>query len=253
MADTFANTYPTENTDISYLYAEKSDGNFVRHPISKVASSIGVTTGDIFYASATNTLAKLPIGTTGQGLTVSAGLPAWGTVGSTTTLIQRQTGAAVASIAFTTGLTTAYDEFFFVLTDVYPATNATNILMTISLDGGSNYLSGSYAYSDMGVTYSGAATASNSGSASTSSWVLSKTVGGSVANSADGIVRFYPRAANASVVSSTVYKGTTATNYPFISDVGGMLATASRADAVKFAAASGNINGTIALYGIKNT
>src|SRR6056300_299640 len=36
------------------------------------------TTGDILYASGTNTLAKLAIGTTGQVLKVSGGLPAWG-------------------------------------------------------------------------------------------------------------------------------------------------------------------------------
>lgn len=35
------------------------------------------TTGDILYASATNTLAKLGIGSTGQVLTVSGGIPAW--------------------------------------------------------------------------------------------------------------------------------------------------------------------------------
>ncbi len=37
------------------------------------------TTGDILYASASNTLSKLPVGTTGQVLTVSGGVPAWGT------------------------------------------------------------------------------------------------------------------------------------------------------------------------------
>ena len=35
------------------------------------------TTGDILYASGTNTLAKLALGTTGQVLKVSGGLPAW--------------------------------------------------------------------------------------------------------------------------------------------------------------------------------
>jgi hypothetical protein len=35
------------------------------------------TTGDILYASASNTLSKLPIGTAGQLLTVTAGAPAW--------------------------------------------------------------------------------------------------------------------------------------------------------------------------------
>lgn len=36
------------------------------------------TTGDILYASATNTLNKLGIGSTGQVLTVASGLPSWG-------------------------------------------------------------------------------------------------------------------------------------------------------------------------------
>jgi len=35
------------------------------------------TTGDILYASAANTLSKLPIGTNGQFLTISSGIPAW--------------------------------------------------------------------------------------------------------------------------------------------------------------------------------
>ena len=40
------------------------------------------TTGDILYASATNTLSKLAIGSTGQVLTVSSGVPAWATPAS---------------------------------------------------------------------------------------------------------------------------------------------------------------------------
>jgi hypothetical protein len=35
------------------------------------------TTGDILYASATNTLSKLPAGTNGQVLTLAAGIPSW--------------------------------------------------------------------------------------------------------------------------------------------------------------------------------
>lgn len=40
------------------------------------------TTGDILYASATNTLAKRAIGTTGQVLTVAGGVPTWATPAS---------------------------------------------------------------------------------------------------------------------------------------------------------------------------
>ena len=41
------------------------------------------TTGDILYASASNTLAKLPIGSSGQLLSVSGGVPAWSAPPST--------------------------------------------------------------------------------------------------------------------------------------------------------------------------
>ena len=39
------------------------------------------TTGDILYSSATDTLSKLGVGTNGQVLTVTAGVPAWGAAG----------------------------------------------------------------------------------------------------------------------------------------------------------------------------
>jgi hypothetical protein len=42
--------------------------------------------GDIIYASAANTLAKRAIGTSGQVLTVSGGVPVWATVLLTTTV-----------------------------------------------------------------------------------------------------------------------------------------------------------------------
>lgn len=55
---------------------------------SPVAATLGgtaqttYTTGDLLYASAANTLSKLAIGTTGQSLTVSGGIPAWTTASS---------------------------------------------------------------------------------------------------------------------------------------------------------------------------
>ena len=43
------------------------------------------TTGDSLYASATNTLSKLTVGTTGQVLTVAGGVPSWATPAAGTT------------------------------------------------------------------------------------------------------------------------------------------------------------------------
>ena len=60
---------------------------------AKTAKATLTTTGDIYYASAANTPARLGIGTTGQVLNVASGVPAWATASaggmtllSTTTL-----------------------------------------------------------------------------------------------------------------------------------------------------------------------
>ena len=60
------------------------------------------TTGDLLYASGANTLAKLPVGTTGQVLKVAAGVPSWDTdsAGSGTVTSVDLSGG-------TTGLTTS--------------------------------------------------------------------------------------------------------------------------------------------------
>lgn len=58
------------------------------------------TTGDLLYASGANTLSKLPIGTTGQVLKVTAGAPAWGTdstgTGTVTSIAQSFTGGLIS-------------------------------------------------------------------------------------------------------------------------------------------------------------
>ena len=57
------------------------------------------TAGDIIYASAANTVAKLAIGTNGQRLVVAAGLPSWATdttVGTVTSVAQSFTGGLIS-------------------------------------------------------------------------------------------------------------------------------------------------------------
>jgi len=46
---------------------------------AKIAKTLTTTTGDIIYASSANTPARLGIGSTGQALTVSGGVPSWAT------------------------------------------------------------------------------------------------------------------------------------------------------------------------------
>jgi hypothetical protein len=54
---------------------------------AKTAKSTLTTTGDIYYASAANTPARLGIGSSAQVLTVSGGIPAWATPSAGATFI----------------------------------------------------------------------------------------------------------------------------------------------------------------------
>jgi hypothetical protein len=65
------------------------------------------TTGDIIYASATNTLSKLPVGSTNQVLTIAGGVPTWAATQSTMVYpsagIPNSTGSAWGTSYTTTG------------------------------------------------------------------------------------------------------------------------------------------------------
>jgi hypothetical protein len=80
----YGGTGLTSFTSGGALYAT-STSSLTSGTLPTTSGGTGVatyTTGDVIYASATNTLAKLPIGSTGQVLTVSGGIPSWGTLSS---------------------------------------------------------------------------------------------------------------------------------------------------------------------------
>ena len=87
------------------------------------------TTGDILYASATNTLSKLGIGTSGQILTVSSGVPAWGAAPST--------GLTVGTTSITSGTSgrVLYDNAG-VLGELANTGTGNNVLATLPTFGG---------------------------------------------------------------------------------------------------------------------
>ena len=66
-----------------------------------IPKTLTTTTGDIIYASGANTPARLGIGTTGQVLTVSGGVPAWTTPasGSMTLLSTTTLGATTTTVS----------------------------------------------------------------------------------------------------------------------------------------------------------
>jgi hypothetical protein len=79
------------------------------------------TTGDIIYSSSGSTPARLGIGSTGNVLTVSGGVPAWAAPasGGGMTFISRTTFSNVASQAFDAVFTSSYEVYFIVIEDLY--------------------------------------------------------------------------------------------------------------------------------------
>ena len=93
------------------------------------------TTGDILYASASNTLSKLAIGTTGYTLTVASGVPTW-----KPPYVRTSFTATASQTTFTATYNVGYVQVFVngVLlngTD-YTATNGTSVILGVGCNAG---------------------------------------------------------------------------------------------------------------------
>ena len=100
------------------------------------------TTGDILYASATNTLSKLGIGSTGQVLTVASGVPSWATGGGggggtyTRTTITATAGQTSFTAAYTVGYVEVYLNGVLLNPSDYTATSGTAIVLATAAAAG---------------------------------------------------------------------------------------------------------------------
>jgi|APGre2960657444_1045066.scaffolds.fasta_scaffold06848_6 hypothetical protein len=113
-------------------------------PISGIKESLLDATGDILYASADNTPARLGIGTTGQVLNVASGVPAWATASSglsAATQAEMET-ASSTSVATTPGRQQFHPsaaKFWLKFNGTgTPAINASYNITSIT-DGGTGY------------------------------------------------------------------------------------------------------------------
>jgi hypothetical protein len=99
------------------------------------------TTGDIIYASATNTLAKLPAGTNGQILSLASGIPSWITNTSTgvsfvVTNITASASQTTFTVTYTVGLIEVYRNGVKLAIADYTASNGTTIVLATPANAG---------------------------------------------------------------------------------------------------------------------
>lgn len=172
------------NTDLDYTWITPNVGDITEvqggtgitvtngtGPIPSVALTVPVVetsggtnqttyaTGDLLYATGTNTLGKRSIGTTGQILTVSSGVPTWSTPASagSMTELASQTFSNTASHTFSS-ISGSYKALALLLRSVRSTTNEQPIRIRFNSDTGTSYNqsawtdSGSVALANTGIT-----------------------------------------------------------------------------------------------------
>jgi hypothetical protein len=174
-------------------------------------------------------------------------------------LISSQTASDSASISFTTGIDSTYKEYQFWFIDIHPRTDGVNFTFNMSTDSGSNYnvtktttAFGTYHPESDSTTvleYDGGRDLAQS----TAFQPL--TAGGGFGNGADenlgGSMQLFNPASTTYVkhfiARTSFYHDTSASNDAFLAGYGN---TTSAVNAIQFKMSSGNIDGTILMYGI---
>lgn len=203
------------------------------------------TTGDIIYASASDTLSKLAVGTNGHVLTLASGVPSWAaptTGGGGWAFISSATASASATLDFTSGIDSTYAAYAFIFSNILPATNLVSFRMRTSTNGGSTYDSGS---SDYGWR-------TFSEEDSTDSFIKISAVN-SVSNAAGSAISgsLFLYQPSTTYVTCSYDVGYLSGSFYEKSEGTGRRRTAADVDAVRFYFGSGNIaSGTIYMYGM---
>jgi hypothetical protein len=94
--------------------------------VGAIANTLTTTTGDIIYASGANTPARLGIGSTGQVLTVSGGVPTWAAGGKVLQVVQ---GTLTSN--FATSLTSYVDVGL--SATITPSSSTSKIMVIVSM------------------------------------------------------------------------------------------------------------------------
>ena len=99
------------------------------------------TTGDIIYEASASTAARLPVGSTGQVLTVAGGIPSWATPSTgggtiTRTDFTATAGQTVFTVSYTVGLIDVYQNGAKLAQADFTATNGTSFTLATGAAAG---------------------------------------------------------------------------------------------------------------------
>ncbi len=180
--------------------------------------------------------------------------------GGTLTLLSTQTASNSATISFTSGLDSTYDAYEFHFIDLHPRTDNVNFTFNLSTDSGSNYnvtktttfFEAYHSENDLdsGLTYR----TTRDLAQSTSFQELYGDLAGDADGNLAGTLQLFNPSSTTYVkhfISSVNgYNKDDQSNNVFVAGYGN---TTSAINAIQFKFSSGNIDGTIKLYGLKKS
>ena len=212
---------------------------------AQIPDSLLTTTGDVIYASGASTPARLGIGTSGQVLQVSGGLPTWGTTpsGGMTLLSTTSLSGATTTIS---SINQSYNHLFVY---IYGMTNATaSGFFRIAPNGNTGITNNFGSGNGAGTITSALSTYLYPfGSATTFVTPLLSSNANAIGLS---IYNYSSTAGYKTFTSSAVALNQASTQIATISSGG--IQTTSGITSLDFSNAGGNMStGTILLYGVK--
>ncbi len=194
-----------------------------------------------------------------QSLTAITALPS-AVSGGAMTLLETQTASSSATLSFTSGIDSTYDEYVFKFYDIHPQNDDKHFYFNGSIDAGSNYnvtktTTSFAAYHNEGGS-DAALAYQTGGDLAQATGFQTLTIGDKLGNDNDQNLAGYLRLFNPS--STTFVKNFLAEtsvagagNYNSHAFFGGYFNTTSAIDAIQFKAETGAIeSGVIKLYGI---
>ena len=180
----------------------------------------------------------------------SSALPSWVNTatlgGGNLVLIQKQTASTSSSLSFTTGITSTYNNYLMLFTNITCSNNTSQVLVQISTNGGSSYLSTGYLGGIISVGYNSASWGSNT--TVTSGFYINKIAAGSLFMSSTAYLYNLTSGSNYLGCSAeTVLGAAAALSIRVLSTSYDSTATVN---ALKVVPSAGTFSGTVTLYGI---
>ena len=214
---------------------------------SVINNTLTSTTGDIIYASAANTPARLGIGTTGQVLNVASGLPAWGTASSGLTLISTTTMSAVSTQAFNSVFSSTYTNYMAYMNISMSAGGKIYFYWRAS---GTNNTSGNYNWCVFSLNRNGTTSVTSNGSDVIDCVIApDNEISANATTKGQFNFQFYsPFAANTRQAMTWAANGGNATGWIGEAMIQGYTGTAF--DGFAITPSTGTISGTVSIYGV---